>query len=355
MITNPWSSTATFTYDLAGLEVDNLLAFLALMGLLRTLEDAQPSWAAMASWTGPPWHARLHLAVHASTRTVAEAACRGIDAIAARYDDDGRSNVAFMRTEFRSYVVRMRGNAVGASLAAALTAEHPETRTGLQAAPLVMMFGQGHQYFLERLLEVPRGVLPNRHRKLKKLPDFRDPAMIEAALFSPWMRSDDADGFRWDPEEDQRYALRHGNPSREGAAPTVHGANRLAAIGFLSFACAPGARLMARGSDRDDDGVYFVWPVWRQPFARRSIETLLSHADLIGGRLEKLSPLGIAEIYRARQIANGKFMNVSRAMPVRSTVSPRRPDQSRGQRMHSWTKRQANRPSETMRVDRASD
>lgn len=331
MITNPWSSTATFTYDLAGLEVDNLLAFLALMGLLRALEDAQPSWAAMASWTGPPWHARLHLAVQASTRTVAEAASRGIDAIAARYDVDGRSNVAFMRTEFRTYAVRMRGDAVGASLAAVLTAEHPERRTGgLLAAPLVMMFGQGHQNFLERLLEVPRGVLPSRHRKLKKLPDFRNPAMIEAALFSPWMRSDDADGFRWDPEDDQRYALRHGDPSREGAALTVHGANRLAAIGFLSFACAPGARFMARGSGRDDDGVYFVWPVWRQPFARRSIESLLSHADLIGGRLERLSPLGIAEIYRARRIANGKYMNVSRAMPVRSMASasdsPRRPE-----------------------------
>jgi hypothetical protein len=317
MTTNPWSSTATFTYDLAGLEVDNLLAFLALMGLLRALEDAEPRWAAMASWTGPPWHARLHLGAEASTRLVAEAACRGIDAIAARYEADGRSNVAFERTEFRSYAERMRGDAVGASLAAGLAAEYPEKRTGgVQAAPLVMMFGQGHQNFLDRLLEVPRGVLPSRYRKLKRSPDFRDPAMIETALFSPWTRSDDADGFRWDPEDDQRYALRHGDPSSEGAAPTVHGANRLAAIGFLSFSCVPGARLMARGSGRDEEGVYFAWPVWRPPLGRRSIESFLSHADLIGGRLDRLASLGIAEVYRARRIANGKFMNVSRAMPV---------------------------------------
>lgn len=319
MMTNPWSISATFTCDLAGLEVDNLLAFLALMGLLRALEDAEPSWTPMASWTGPPWRARLHLGVEASTRSIAEAACRGIEAIAACYDADDRANVAFELKDFRSYAERMRGDAVRASLAAALTAEHPEKRTGgLQAAPLVMMFGQGHQNFLERLLQVPRGALPSRHRKLKKPPDFRDPAMVEAALFSPWTRSDDADGFRWDPEDDQRYALRYGDPSSEGAAPTVHGANRLAAVGFLSFACVPGMRFMARGSGRDDDGTFFVWPVWMQPLGRRAIESLLSHADLISGHLDRLAPLGIAEIYQARRIANGKFMNVARAMPVRS-------------------------------------
>lgn len=322
MTTNPGASTTTFTYELAGLEVDNLLAILALMGLLCAVEYAEPNWAAKASWTGPPWRAQLHLGVEVSTRLVAETVCRGIDTIADRYDADGRSNVAFERTEFRTYAERMRGDAIGASLVAALAAEHPEKRNGgLQAAPLVMMFGQGHQNFLERLLEVPRGILPSRHRKLKKPPDFRAPAKIEAALFSPWTRNDDADGFRWDPEDDQRYALRHSDPSSAGAAPTVHGANRLAAVGFLSFSCVPGARLMARGSGRDEDGVYFTWPVWTQPLSRHSIESFLSNADLIGGRLDRLVSLGIAEIYRARRVANGKFMNVSRALPVRSMGS----------------------------------
>jgi len=318
MTTGPWSMSRNYTYEMAGLEVDNLLAFLALMGVLRALEQAEPIWEAMASWAGPPWRARLHLGVEMSRRSIAEAACRGVEAIAACYDADGRANVAFERAAFRSYAGRMRGHAIGAALAAALTAEHPEKRAGgLLAAPLVMMFGQGHQNFLDRLLEVPRGTLPSRHRKLKKPPDFRDPALVEAALFSPWRRADDADGFRWDPEDDQRYALRHGDPSSAGAAPTVLGANRLAAIGFLSFACVPGSRVMARGSGRDDDGVYFAWPIWTQPLGRRSIEQFLAHPDVLGGRIERLAPLGVQEIYRARRIANGKFMNVSRALPVR--------------------------------------
>lgn len=323
MTTIPWPRSKSFTYELAGLEVDNLLAFLALMGLLRALEDAEPGWAAMASWAGPPWRAKLQLDVEVSAHAIAEAACRGIDAIAARYDADDRTNVTFEANEFRSYAQRMRGEPVRAALVAALTAEHPEKRNGgLQAAPLVMMFGQGHQNFLDRLLEVPRGALPSRYRKLRRPPDFRDPGMVEAALFSPWSRSDDGDGFRWDPEDDQRYALRYGDPSSAGAALTVHGANRLAAVGFLSFACVPGARFTSRGSGRDEDGVYFAWPVWTKPLGRRSIESLLSHPGLIAGRLENLAPLGIAEVYRARRIANGKFMNVTRAMPVRSLAPP---------------------------------
>lgn len=315
------ASPATSTHDLVGLEVDNLLAILALMGLLRALEDAEPRWEAVASWSGPPWRILLHLSVDASSRSVAEAACRGIEAISERYDSDGRSNVAFERTDFRRYAERMLGNSVGASLVAALSAEHPEKKTGeLYASPLVMMFGQGHQNFLDRLLEVPRGVLPSRHRKLKRPLDFRDPAMIERALFSPWVRNDDADGFRWDPEDDQRYALRFGDPSRDGAALTIHGANRLAAIGFLSFSCVPGQRLKARASGRDEDGIYFTWPVWTQPLGRRSIESFLSHPHVIGGHLDKLTPLGVVEVYRARRIANGKFMNVSRALPVRLNI-----------------------------------
>lgn len=49
------------------------------------------------------------------------------------------------------------------------------------------------------------------------------------------------------------------------------------------------------------------------------VDNLLAFlADLIAGRPDRLAPPGIAEVYRARRIANGKFTNVSRAMPVRS-------------------------------------
>ena len=205
---------------------------------------------------------------------------------------------------------------MSAALAAALTVEAPEKRAGgLQAAPLVMMFGQGHQNFLERLVAVSRGETPSRLKKLKSPPDMRDPGKIVEALFHPWRRQDDADAFRWDPDEDQRYALRFSDPSGEGAALTVHGANRLAAIGFLSCAAAPGERrLMAIAAKRDEEGWSFVWPIWSQPMSRFGIEALLSHPDFLS-EATPLRKLGVFEVFRARRVANGKFMNVTRAQP----------------------------------------
>lgn len=304
---------------LRGFEVDSLLAFLAHLGLLRSLEAARPEWRPRTSWTGPPWRAQLAIGAAVSEAEVARAAAEGIEALAARFDADGRANVGFTGEEFRSYAKRVQQDPVGGRLAAALTAEWPETKKGtLQAAPLVMMFGAGHQNFLDRLVAVPRGELPSRLRNAKRPPDMRDPVRIAEALFAPWRRADDADGFRWDPEEDQRYALRFDNPSKAGAAPTVHGANRLAAIGFLSFPCLAGSRrITTPGTARESGGrVSFLWPVWTVPLSLHGVENLLVHPELVACRLDKLRPFGVAEIYRARRVNNDRYMNVTRAAPV---------------------------------------
>jgi hypothetical protein len=93
---------------------------------------------------------------------VANAASEGIEKLVALFDIDGRKNVDFDRSSYRKYVERVREDETRAALAAALTVESPEKRAGgLQGAPLVMMFGQGHQNFLERLVAVPRGDLPS--------------------------------------------------------------------------------------------------------------------------------------------------------------------------------------------------
>jgi hypothetical protein len=185
------------------------------------------------------------------------------------------------------------------------------------AAPLVMIFGQGHQNFLERLIDVSNGRLPNRLRNLKSPPNQAEPAKIAEALFQRWRRDDDADGFRWDPEDDQRYALQYADPSLAGAAPTVVGANRLAAVGFLSFSTAPGERdIQAAGAVHENNEWSFVWPIWRPRLSRAGIEALLAHPDLLKGNLSRLQLLGVTEIFRTRRIANGKFMNVTRARPV---------------------------------------
>jgi hypothetical protein len=307
---SPMDSSDAVILKLPGLEADNLLAFLALLGLLRALETVKPSWVPRASWKGTPWTACLHLAEAADENTVAKVAAHAVDLLSAKFDVDGRRDVKFDRAGYRAYAQKHRNDPTTASLAAALTAEVPAKREGgLYAAPLVMMFGQGHQHFLERLVAVPRC--------LNSPPDMRDPCKIAEALFERWDRKDESDGFRWDPEEDQRYAMRFGNPSREGAAPTVHGANRLAAIGFLSFATAPGdRRITAVGAFHDDEGWGFAWPIWSEPLSRCAIEAFLSHPDLMSSEPQALRALGVQEVLYARRISNGKYMNVTRASPI---------------------------------------
>ncbi len=311
----------TQSLPMPGLEPDNLLAFLALLGLLHALETARPDWQPRVSWKGPPWTAELHLAAFVEATQVAEAANEGIVKLVEHFDvDQGkqRKKVDFTPDDYRSYAMRVRDNVIGAALASALTAEWPQKKAGgLSPAPLVMMGGQGHQNFLERLVDVPSGKLPNRLRKLKSPPNMCEPRQIAEALFQPWRRDDDADGFRWDPEDDQRYALRYGDPSLVGAAPTVIGANRLAAIGFLTFSTAPTERQMsAVGAMRENREWFFVWPIWLPRLSRAGIQALLNHPALLRGDRGNLRLLGVAEIFRARRVANGKFMNVARARPV---------------------------------------
>ena len=144
-----------------------------------------------------------------------------------------------------------------------------------------------------------------------------------------WLRSrreDDADGFRWDPEDDQRYALRYDDPSLVGAALTVVGANRLAAVGFLSFPTASSERgIQSAGAVREKNEWFFVWPIWLSRLSRVGIESLLAHPDLLNGERARLRSLGIAEIFRARRVANGKFMNVARAQPIEDSYGARTP------------------------------
>jgi hypothetical protein len=303
-----------------GLEVDNLLSILALLGVLRSLEAENPAWHPRVSWSGPPWVARLHLDARVTEEDVAKAAAKGIERVAARFDVDGRKNVDFEPEQFREYAKRCRADPVRAALATALTVEFPRKQDGgLRAAPLVMMFGQGHQNFLERLVAIALGSAPRGLAKAKTEPDLRNPRYVAKALFQPWKRDDDCDGFRWDPEEDQRYALRFGDPSRAGAASTVHGANRLATLGLLSFPSAPSIRkpnLPPATASANGIAFLFVWPVWTEPLSLHGIERLMCHPDVVtleGWR--KPSPLGIAEVYVARRIANGKFMNVTRGVP----------------------------------------
>jgi hypothetical protein len=309
----------THILPMPGIEAESLLAFLALVGLLRALEHAKPEWDPHVSWDAfRPWRARLHVGASVTESSLAEAAGSAVAELVEKFAFDGHRNVDFEAEEFRTYLRNAQKDETQASLACSLAAQYPEKRAGgIQAGPLVLMFGQGHQNFLDRLRSVPRGELPSALRKLKPPPDLNDPRKIAEALFAPWRRTDPTDAFRWDPSELQPYALRFDDPSSAGAAPTVHGANRLAALGLLSFACAPAAdRARCPGTRGAGESLEYVWPLWSEPQALHGVEALLSHPDILKGDVAAVRALGVFEIMTARRFASGKFMNVAWGRPA---------------------------------------
>lgn len=98
------------SHRLDGLEPDNLLAFLALLGLLRALETADEKRSEgdklfpRAGWPvdPPPLRPYLQLKRAVTPEEVAENAAKGIEAIAATHDFGGRKDLNHTRSECRT-------------------------------------------------------------------------------------------------------------------------------------------------------------------------------------------------------------------------------------------------------------
>ena len=314
--------TAATTHRLKGLEPDNLLAFLALLGLLRALEAA--GWRPRAHWEGLPLRPILTLRDAKTQEEVAQAAAEGCAVLAKHHDFDGEKDLTFNGVRASSLLeAAQRSDTPGRSaLLGSLFSDGAVRDDGrILAAPLCAMFGQGHQHFLTRLAEVARGVLPKAMTKRRPLPDLNAPNYLCAALFVPWSRSDETDGFRWDPAEDRRYALRFKNPSGD-AGRTVHGANRLASVGLAALPGAAvvrrrGVRFLTLGAEAGPDGALGVtWPIWSSAASLAGIQALLGHPGLVSADQDSMRHLGVVERRRTRRIANGKFMNFTRAEVV---------------------------------------
>ena len=310
-------------HRLDGLEPDNLLAFMALLGLLRTLEEARPGWRPRVSWTvdEPPLRPCLHVAEEVADDAIVEAAAEGLAALASHHDFEGLPDLTLLPGEA---VGRLRDAAGSdrytADLWAALVSNAAITRDGkkVEPTPLCLMFGQGHQHFLARLASVPRQATPPKRGAGRNKSEISETECLHEALFAPWKRPDATDSFRWDPHEDVRYALRARDPTdSKTKESTQHGANRLAAIGLSVLTVVPRyrsgkVRLSLLGGGREPDGIDTLnWPIWREPIGLAGIRALLGHPYLDGP--ETRAALGVVERRQTRRIYSGRYTNFTRA------------------------------------------
>lgn len=315
---------------LQGLEPDSLLAFLALLGALRALAAADRPIRVRASWTvdAPPLRPRLHVDGSVTEPVMLDHLARGAANLAKSYAFCDRPDLDYSRDECRAALRssaseatvhdRVRADLLSALMHDASLKEGKVDR--IDATPLCLLFGQGHQHFLQRLAEVPNTAAPPPRGRGRAAVQISAEACLAEALLAPWHRSDPTKSFRWDPSEDVRYATLAGDPTDPAfKGGTQHGANRLAALGLGALTVVSEvrhgrARAAIVGGARDRDGFSFAWPIWREPISLQAIVALLLHPALRepGG----LAHCGVVHVMLARRISVGKFMNFGRARPI---------------------------------------
>jgi hypothetical protein len=322
--------TAAKSHRLDGLEPDNLLAFLALLGLLRALEAAGPALCPRAAWDidRPPLRPRLFLAREVTAEQISEVAAAGIETLAPDYEFDDRKDLNYARKECRELLT---GEAKASfadhrgriDLLAGLMSDAAikDDKTELvNPTPLCLLFGQGHQHFLERLASVPREAAPPPRGKGKSIVTLSASQCLAEALFQSWRRDDPTFSFRWDPAEDVRYSLMAGDPTDTAyKARTQHGANRLAAVGLAALTLVPEMRAgrvrpSIMGGMSGVGGFSFAFPIWRDATTLTGVRALLCHPNL--REPEGLKHLGVDHVVVAQRISVGKFMNFARARPI---------------------------------------
>lgn len=328
--------TAASSHRLEGLEPDNLLAFLALLGLLRALEaddhghedsnKARPR----AAWDtdAPPLRPRLFVRAPMTEADVTDRAARGLRHLATAQDFDGRNDLNYSRCECRDLLERKARQArfdarevvdVLSSLMSDAAIKDDKTQP-VDPTPLCLLFGQGHQHFLDRLSAVPRQEAPPPRGKGKKALEISERECLAEALFRPWHYDDPTFSFRWDPAEDVRYALLAGDPTDAAyKAGTQHGANHLASVGLAVLTLAPEVRAgrvrpSIIGGRSGAEGFSLAWPIWRDAATLRSLCSMMTHPKL--REPGALSYLGVDHVRIARRISIGKFMNFASARPV---------------------------------------
>lgn len=147
---------------------------------------------------------------------------------------------------------------------------------------------------------------------------------IKRTLFQPWDYQDEGHGLRWDPIEDQAYALRWKDPSKSNLADgpgTMLAANCLAVESLTYFPTfAVGRQVHTTGFHRDEGKEFrFVWPIWTAMVNIETLRSLVALRDLHESPLPRPALLakGIEEVYYARRVRpNDYYSNFAPAHPV---------------------------------------
>lgn len=151
------------------------------------------------------------------------------------------------------------------------------------------------------------------------------PAQIDAMLFNAWRYDDDCFSLRWDPVEDQRYALRSDDPSQKAnkraGSRGVKAANAVAAEALAMLPVQPQANQVATTGFASCGRrmVAFTWPIWTVPCGLDVMRSVLSDPELSRPQPDRrrLAARGVAQAFRSERFASSVYYkNFSPGRPV---------------------------------------
>ncbi len=292
--------------ELHGFDGHNLLAFLALLGLLTALVRSRPEWNARASWVRVTPH--LHISTEASQEQIAQAVLEGIVEIGGLMKFSPFKNLKLTQEEFSKLQEQ-----ISPEIMVVLGSDGAvDDKCVVQYPPLCTMFGGGHQNFLERLENATRVDNEEYDKTVKK---------IKNVLFERWEYKDQGSKitFRWDPKEYRPHAYRAKNPSNEKFS-AIEGASRLAAVGFTNYWCVPAKNELSTVACKRDGRIWNTfWPIWTRKMSLDAIRALMCSqymADIQSNKLTHdkksgISTIGVTQIIKADIFWDGKFRNVT--------------------------------------------
>lgn len=307
---------------LGGLSADNPLGYLAALGVLRTATLAAPENRFEMNWgiVNGHWRPRLFSSTEIDRATLIDLLDKQLqasaDLAAFRLGDDLTINIE----DFREALVRSQASAApedrhDTDFLAAFGSDAIETRSNGKPTGQIAdtdfrtMSGAGNQHFLSTIRTFIEDVQSNH---------------LGRAVFEAWVYDDPLKNhsMRWDPIDDNRYALRWNNPSgdpKRSKSGSVWGGNRLAIEALPLFPTQPGQReLRTTGFFKRNRITALSWPVWSPPIGLSEVRSLLAHPLLQQEQPDRseLSALGVAEVFRSQRITQGKYRNFVTPGPI---------------------------------------
>lgn len=312
-------SAPTRRHRLEGLEPDNLMAFLALLGCLRALDCARPKWRARASFDvdTPPLRPVLHLAEDVSSDALCEAIAKGACTLLGEIDLGSRTDLKVSAKNVRESLRRTpEPSRFEADLQNAMSCDAGRPDDDNAAVSPLCFPTVAQVNFVASIRELMGAETPShRDGSSRKLGTPQD--AIERALLARWARADRPSGLRWDHSEARMHAYQRSAPTDEQPT-TEYGAVRLALIGLSCFPVLPSRnssvmRTPVPGGGVVDDGFTLTWPIWRHSMSLPAIRRLIAHPLATPADRGRL---GVAAQMRAARVTQGKYIAFTRALHV---------------------------------------